>query len=61
MGKETPAAPGNGGLVEGAEADLPTLFDHDTGRARHLEDAIDDIRRRHGAAAVQRGRGLPEH
>jgi hypothetical protein len=54
-------APGADGLVEGAEADLPTLFDHDTGRARHLEDAIDTIRRRHGAAAVQRGRGLPEH
>ena len=51
---------GADGLVEGAEADLPTLFDHDTGRARHLEAAIDDIRRRHGAAAVQRGRGLPE-
>jgi DNA polymerase-4 len=43
-------------LVEGATADLPTLFD----RPRHLENAIDDIRRRHGAAAVQRGRGLPE-
>ncbi|MGC2416078.1 MAG: DNA polymerase IV [Stellaceae bacterium] len=52
---------GADGLVEGADADLPTLFDHDTGRARHLEDAIDDIRRRHGATAVQRGRGLPEH
>ncbi|MFI4948239.1 MAG: DNA polymerase IV [Alphaproteobacteria bacterium] len=51
---------GADGLVEGAEADLPTLFDHDTGRARHLEDAIDDIRRRHGATAVQRGRRLPE-
>jgi len=47
---------GADGLVEGAEADLPTLFD----RPRHLEQAIDDIRRRHGPAALQRGRGLPE-
>jgi DNA polymerase IV len=43
-------------LVEGASADLPTLFD----RPRHLKAAIDDIRRCHGAAAVQRGRGLRE-
>jgi len=42
-------------LVEGNSADLPTLFDG----PRHLEEAIDDIRRRHGAAAVQRGRALP--
>jgi DNA polymerase IV len=47
---------GADGLVEGVEADLPTLFD----RPRHLEQAIDDIRRRHGPAALQRGRGLPE-
>ena len=47
---------GADGLVEGAEADLPTLFD----RPRHLEQAIDDIRRRHGPAALQRGRAMPE-
>ncbi len=47
---------GADGLVEGATADLPTLFD----RPRHLEEAIDDIRRRHGDAAVRLGRALPE-
>ncbi len=43
-------------LVEGDTADLPTLFD----RPRHLEKAIDDIRRRHGPAALRRGRALPD-
>jgi DNA polymerase-4 len=38
-------------LVDGDSADLPTLFD----QPRHLEDALDDIRRRHGVAAVRRG------
>jgi len=52
---------GADGLVEGAAADLPTLFDRTDGRARHLEQAIDDIRRRHGDSAVQRGRALPEN
>jgi DNA polymerase-4 len=47
---------GADGLVDSTAADLPTLFD----RPRHLEEAIDDIRRRHGPAAVQRGRALPE-
>ena len=47
---------GADGLVDSAAADLPTLFD----RPKHLEQAIDDIRRRHGTTAVQRGRGLPE-
>ena len=47
---------GADGLLDSAAADLPTLFD----RPRHLENAIDDIRRRHGDAAVQLGRGLPE-
>jgi len=42
---------GADGLVEGAAADLPTLFDG----PRRLEEAIDDIRRRHGDGAVQRG------
>jgi DNA polymerase-4 len=44
---------GADGLAEGTEADLPTLFD----RPRHLEQAIDAIRERHGAAAVRRGPG----
>ena len=48
---------GADGLVPGSKADLPTLFD----RPRHLEQALDDIRRRHGSAAVQRGRGLPQN
>jgi DNA polymerase-4 len=43
-------------LMDSTAADLPTLFD----RPRHLEEAIDDIRRRHGPAAVQLGRGSPE-
>jgi DNA polymerase-4 len=47
---------GADGLVAGAGADLPTLFD----RTRHLEQAIEAIRERHGKAAVQRGRALPE-
>ncbi|HEV8680563.1 MAG TPA: DNA polymerase IV [Stellaceae bacterium] len=42
-------------LVDGEQADLPTLFD----RPRHLEAAIDDIRRRHGTGTLPRGRGLP--
>ncbi len=47
---------GADGLVEGTAAELPTLFD----RPRHLEEAIDDIRRRHGDTAVRLGRALPE-
>ena len=43
-------------LVEGESADLPTLFD----RPRQLAEALDDIRRRHGNAALRRGRALPE-
>jgi DNA polymerase-4 len=42
---------GADGLVDSAAADLPTLFDREDRRPRHLEEAIDDIRRRHGAAA----------
>ncbi len=48
---------GADGLTDSTAADLPTLFD----RPRHLEEAIDDIRRRHGPAAVQRRRGLAEN
>jgi DNA polymerase-4 len=47
-------------LVDAAEADLPTLFDAETGGPRRLAEAIDTLRLRHGAQAVQRGRGLPE-
>ena len=47
---------GADGLVDSAAADLPTLFD----RPRHLEKAIDDIRRRHGAGVLRRGHGLPD-
>jgi DNA polymerase-4 len=43
-------------LVAGAEADLPTLFEADDGRPRRLEQAIDELRRRHGSAVVRRGR-----
>ena len=52
---------GADGLVEGAAADLPTLFDSKDGRPRHLENAIDDIRRRHGDAALRLGRGLSKN
>jgi len=52
---------GADGLLDSTTADLPTLFDREDGRKRHLEAAIDDIRRRHGDAAVQRGRALPEN
>jgi DNA polymerase IV len=48
------------GLVDAGAADLPTLFDREDGRPRRLEEAIDDIRRRHGADAVRRGRALPK-
>jgi DNA polymerase IV len=50
---------GADGLVDSAAADLPTLFDQEDGRRRHLEEAIDDIRRRHGNAALLRGRLTP--
>ena len=46
-------------LVDAAEADLPTLFDATTGGPRRLAEAIDALRQRHGAHAVQRGRALP--
>jgi len=45
-------------LVDAGAADLPTLFDHESGGRRRLSEAIDTIRARHGDAAVQRGRGL---
>jgi DNA polymerase IV len=46
-------------LVDAREADLPTLFEHQLGRPRRLERAIDDIRDRLGANALRRGRGAP--
>jgi DNA polymerase-4 len=49
---------GADGLVEGGRADLPTLFDREDSRPRHLEEAIDAVRDRHGADAVQFGRAL---
>ncbi len=45
-------------LADAAEADLPTLFDAETGGPRRLAEAIDALRQRHGAQAVQRGRSL---
>ncbi len=42
-------------LIDSAAADPPTLFDQQDGRPRQLAEAIDDIRRRHGDGAVQRG------
>jgi DNA polymerase IV len=47
-------------LVADTDADRPTLFEADDGRPRRLEAAIDEVRRRHGGAAVQRGRLLPD-
>ena len=46
---------GADGLVDGAAADLPTLFEREDGRPRRLEEAIDEVRRRHGAAALRLG------
>jgi DNA polymerase-4 len=51
---------GADGLVDGGAADLPTLFDIEDGRPRHLEEAIDEIRRRQGDAALHYGRVLPD-
>jgi len=45
-------------LVDAGVADLPTLFDRELDRPRRLADTIDNIRSRHGTAAVQLGRGL---
>ena len=46
-------------LVDAEDADLPTLFDRETGRPRRLERAMDDLNERLGSGAVQLGRGLP--
>ncbi|MBV8778121.1 MAG: DNA polymerase IV, partial [Alphaproteobacteria bacterium] len=43
-------------LVGAETADLPTLFDRQDGRPRRLEQAMDDIKARHGGAAVRLGR-----
>jgi DNA polymerase IV len=45
-------------LVDGSEADLPTLFDDELGRPRRLEQTIDEIRGRLGDGSVRRGRDL---
>jgi DNA polymerase IV len=42
-------------LIDGAAADLPTLFEATDGRPRRLEQAIDAARARHGPTAVRRG------
>jgi DNA polymerase IV len=45
--------------LQGADtADLPTLFDREDGKPRRLEQAIDDIRDRHGKGAVRLGRAV---
>jgi len=56
--EELAVGAGADGLVDSAAADLPTLFDREDRRPRHLEEAIDAVRDRHGAGAVQFGRGL---
>jgi len=42
-------------LVDAATADLPTLFDREFARPGRIERAIDEVRSRHGAAALRRG------
>jgi DNA polymerase-4 len=39
-------------LVSAEAADLPTLFDRDDGKPRRLEQALDDIKSRHGGNAI---------
>ncbi|MND01594.1 DNA polymerase IV [compost metagenome] len=46
-------------LADAAEADLPNLFAQDS-RPGRIERTIDDVRRRHGDAALRLGRGLPD-
>jgi DNA polymerase-4 len=41
-------------LADGAEADLPTLFEQDE-RPRRLEHAMDDVRHRYGANSIRIG------
>jgi DNA polymerase-4 len=43
-------------LVTAAAADLPTLFEQQDGKPRRLEQALDDIKSRHGSSAVRIGR-----
>jgi DNA polymerase-4 len=47
---------GADGLTTADTADLPTLFDHEDGKPRRLERALDDIRGRHGDGVVKLGR-----
>jgi DNA polymerase-4 len=49
---------GADGLVDADAADLPTLFDEADGRPRRLEQALDNIRGRHGGGAVRHGRSI---
>ena len=50
---------GADGLVAAEDADLPTLFDRETGRPRRLEQAMDTLNERLGSGTIQLGRGLP--
>jgi DNA polymerase IV len=49
---------GADGLVSAAAADLPTLFEAQDGKPRRLEQALDDIKSRHGSGAVRLGRAV---
>ncbi len=44
-------------LVDSGGADPPTLFDRELGRAKRIEQAMDQIRDRLGAGSVRIGRG----
>ena len=46
-------------LVDSDAADLPTLFDREIDRPRHLEHAMNQIRERLGEGSVRLGHGLP--
>jgi DNA polymerase-4 len=46
-------------LADADTADLPTLFDAESGKPRRLEQAMDDLNARLGGGTVQLGRGLP--
>src|SRR5260221_13291395 len=48
-------------LVDPEAADLPALFDREDGRPRRLAQAIDDLRERHGADVLRRGRALSKN
>ncbi|HZT87241.1 MAG TPA: DNA polymerase IV [Stellaceae bacterium] len=45
-------------LSDKSGGDEPSLFDRELDRPRHVEEAVDAVRGRHGAAAIRRGRDL---